>query len=56
MGESSIVVQWVNDLMWSWQLVTAVAIVQSLAWELAYATCVAEKKKKLCGSYKVYFV
>ena len=33
-------------LQWLWRRPAAVALIRSLAWELAYATCVALKKAK----------
>ena len=33
-------------LLWLWRKPAAAALIQSLAWELSYATCAAQKKKK----------
>ena len=40
--------QWVRNpvLLWLWCRPAAVALIQSLAWEIPYATDVALKKKK----------
>ena len=40
--------QWVKDLalLWLWCRLAAVALIESLAWELPYATGVVPKKQK----------
>ena len=44
--------QWVKDLalLWLWHRLEAAAPIQSLVWEILYATDVALKKKKKKGS------
>ena len=50
MLESSLVMQWVKDLVLSSQCLGSPALVwvQSLAWELPHAMGVAKKEKKEC--------
>ena len=43
--------QWVKDpmLLWLWHRQATVALIQPLAWELSYVSCVALKSQKKKG-------